>query len=81
MTQTFTGTLADLRDGDEILKISNTPADRVTVGIQWTDEPQRLVVTSAKFFGEAGIIRFANGGFLPPCALSSPCVISRKARA
>jgi hypothetical protein len=77
MTQT---TLGQLAEGDEVLFIADTPASIVTTGIQWPTDGsvQRLFIRSAKAYGKGkaatAVILFTNGGFLAPCAASTPCV-------
>jgi hypothetical protein len=72
-------TLGQVKPGDEILQISQTPAAKVTVGVPWTDdEPQRLVVATAYTAQPSRmmILTFTNGGKHLPVHADVPCVIS-----
>lgn len=69
-------TLGQIKVGDEITQISRTPAARVTVGIRWTDEPQRLVVRSVWSNGTTMFATFDNGGKLLPTPANTPCVVA-----
>lgn len=69
-------TLGQIKVGDEITQISKTPAARVTVGIPWTDQPQRLVVASVWSNGKTMFASFTNGGKLLPTPAKTPCIVA-----
>jgi hypothetical protein len=69
-------TLGALKVGDEILAIEDNPAATVTVGIAWTDVPQRLVVKTVTVVGKTMFASFENGGRLLPTPAKRACTIA-----
>lgn len=69
-------TLGQLKAGDEILTIKNTPAAKVTAGIPWTNQPQRLIVTKVALMAGHATIWFDNGGRLLPVDAKTPCTVA-----
>lgn len=74
MTET---TLGQIKIGDEITQIRETPATRVTVGVPFdAASPQRLVVASVWTNGKTMFATFQNGGKLLPTPATTPCVVA-----